>query len=60
MIVFGVLAKEGFQIKNNEGKWIPTEKGKEYGIWTDTTKRHNDGRFIQQLMWKESIINLLK
>lgn len=54
-----LLAAKGFQIK--EGKiWIPTQKGKPFATLLDTGKRHSDGTMIQQLKWRESVLDELR
>lgn len=56
------LQTHGFQIPAiGDVKWQPTEKGKIHSILKDAGKAHKtDGRPIQQLMWKETIIEALK
>lgn len=50
------LAGRGFQIKDRD-QWVPTDKGKKYAVLLDTGKKHRNGVMIQQLKWKESILN---
>ena len=54
-----LLAAKGLQIK--EGKiWMPTQKGKPFATLLDTGKRHSDGTMIQQLKWRESVLDELR
>jgi len=39
-------------------KWVLTEKGKEFGIYT--FKEKHNGERVQQIEWRESVIALLK
>lgn len=49
----------GYQVKSG-GQWLPTEKGKAYAVLLDTGKRHSSGVMIQQLKWKETVLDVLK
>ncbi len=53
------LVAEGFQFKDDLGNWTVTEKGKPYGVLLDVGKARSDGTPVQQLKWKESIINAM-
>lgn len=53
------LAELGLQERQESGEWTLTEKGEEYGVLLDTTKRHNSGAMVQQIKWKESVLLLL-
>lgn len=54
-----LLAAKNFQVK--EAKcWIPTQKGKPFATLLDTGKRHSDGTMIQQLKWRESVLDELR
>lgn len=53
------LAELGLQKRLPSGEWTLTEKGAEYGVLLDTTKRHNSGAMVQQIKWKESVLLLL-
>lgn len=55
-----LLAEQGFQYKNERNEWRPTEKGRSYAVILDTGKAHRNGAMVQQLRWKESIMNILK
>lgn len=55
-----LLAEQGFQFKNERNEWRPTEKGKAYAVILDIGKAHHDGSMVQQLKWKETILNVLK
>ena len=41
-------------------RWELTEKGKKYGIYLDTGKKHSDGTPVRSIQWYESVINLPK
>ena len=62
--VNALLRELGFMERRErlEGKWqnYLTDKGKEYGIYLDTGKKHSDGTPIQQIKWKESVVPLLR
>lgn len=54
---FNKLLKEiGFQEKEDK-EWVPTEKGRQFAVLTDTGKKHKSGRPVQQLLWLESILD---
>lgn len=50
-----LLQINGFQ-KKDAGKWRMTEKGKEFGVYLDTGKKHSDGTMVQQLKWKGAVM----
>ena len=62
--VNALLRELGFMERRErvEGKWenYLTDKGKEYGIYLDTGKKHSDGTSIQQIKWKESVVPFLR
>ena len=49
----------GYQVKSG-GQWLPTEKGKAHAVLLDTGKRHSSGVMIQQVKWKETVLDVLK
>jgi len=49
------LERLGFHTKPVK-EWVLTDKGKEFGIYLDTGKKHSNGTMIQQIKWKESIL----
>lgn len=53
------LVEAGLQFKGEDGNWRPTEKGRPYAVYVDTTKKHHNGTPIQQLRWLESVSGLL-
>jgi phage anti-repressor protein len=53
------LVLEGYQYKNEAGIWTITDKGKPYAVLLDVGKSRSDGTPVQQIKWKESIINNL-
>jgi phage anti-repressor protein len=58
-----LLESRGFQesFRNSKGKlcYRLTTKGKKYGVYLDTGKKHSDGTPVQQIKWKENIISNL-
>ena len=59
-----ILEKEGFQESFRDAKnkkcWKPTENGRLFIVFKDTSKKHKDGKPIQQMMWLESVISILE
>ncbi|MBE9562117.1 MAG: hypothetical protein IMF12_04555 [Proteobacteria bacterium] len=59
-----ILEKEGLQESFRDAKnkkcWKPTENGRPFIVLKDTSKKHKDGRPIQQMMWLESVISILE
>lgn len=59
-----LLAQCGLQhhivYKPGKKRWEVTPDGKEFAVITDTTKKHSDGKPIQQILWKESVAKPLK
>ena len=53
------LQELGLKKKLGES-WSVTDEGKKYSVMLDTTKKHSGGTPIQQIKWKESVIELLK
>lgn len=49
----------GLQEKKNE-VWNATEIGKTYSVLLDAGKKHSDGTPIQQLKWKEAVLELVQ
>ena len=52
--------QESFRDVKDKKCWKTTEKGKKFAVLKDTNKKHKDGRPVQQLMWLESVITILK
>ena len=52
--------QESFRDAKNRKCWKPTQKGKAFSVLKDTSKKHKDGCPIQQLMWLESVISILR
>jgi hypothetical protein len=50
-----LLVERGFQEKAEDGTWALTEKGKPFGRWDITNKKHSDGTSVRQLRWIASI-----
>lgn len=53
------LADLGLQEKKND-VWCATEHGKTYSVLLDAGKKHSDGTPIQQLKWKEAVLELVQ
>ncbi|MHB0763179.1 phage antirepressor N-terminal domain-containing protein [Stutzerimonas sp. NM35] len=41
-------------------RWELLPDGKAFAVITDTAKKHSDGKPVQQILWKESVLDLLK
>ena len=52
------LERLGFQEKKNNS-WCATATGKEHSTLLDAGKKHSDGTPIQQLKWRESVLNFI-
>lgn len=53
------LASLGLQFRSEEG-WELTPKGREYGQYHNTGKKHSSGTTVQQIKWfKEKVVSLL-
>lgn len=46
--------------KPGKKRWEVTPEGKEYAVITDIGKKHSDGKPVQQILWKESVVKTLK
>lgn len=53
------LAEAGLQIRNEAGDWVPTPRGAVHSVLLDTGKAHSSGVPIQQLRWRESVLEVL-
>lgn len=53
-----LLESKGFQTKHNQG-WRPTELGKQHSTYVDTDKYFFDGRPVQQLKWRGTVLPLI-
>lgn len=45
--------------KPGKKRWEVTSDGKLFAVITDTGKKHSDGKPIQQILWKESVQEML-
>nr|DAF79083.1 MAG TPA: KilA-N domain [Caudoviricetes sp.] len=58
-----LLAECGLQhqviYKPGKKRWEVTPDGKLFAIITDTGKKHSDGKPVQQILWKESVQEML-
>lgn len=50
-----LLAQAGLQ-ESIAGHWVPTEKGRQHAIVLDTGKAHASGTPIQQVKWRDSVL----
>ncbi|RAU43422.1 MULTISPECIES: KilA-N domain-containing protein [unclassified Pseudomonas] len=46
--------------KPGKKRWEVTPDGKLFAVITDTGKKHSDGKPVQQVLWKESVQEMLK
>lgn len=49
-----------FEYGKGKKRWELLPDGKDFAVITDTGKKHSDGKPIQQILWKESVIEMLK
>lgn len=58
-----LLAEFGLQhqviYKPGKKRWEVTPDGKLFAVITDTGKKHSDGKPVQQILWKESVQEML-
>ncbi|MNF54221.1 KilA-N domain protein [compost metagenome] len=45
--------------KSGKKRWEVTPDGKVFAVITDTGKKHSDGKPVQQILWKESVQEML-
>lgn len=58
-----LLTSRNYQTPLRSGKsvtYMPTDKGKLFVVFKDTNKKHKDGTPIQQMFWKQDIVQHLK
>jgi hypothetical protein len=55
-----LLENVGLQTKDESRAWALTQSGKAYGVYLDVAKRHSHGTPVQQIKWRESVLDLLK
>jgi hypothetical protein len=48
--VNAIFVSAGLQYKEGD-HWVLTEKGKEFGVYENTAKKHSNGTTIQQIKW---------
>lgn len=51
--------QQSVQYKPGKKRWEVLPDGKLFAVITDTGKKHSDGVPIQQIVWKESVLELL-
>lgn len=58
-----LLAQCGLQhqviYKPGKKRWEVAPDGKDFAVITDTGKKHSDGKPVQQILWKESVQEML-
>lgn len=45
---------------HNSLRWLPTEEGKQHSKLVETGRKHSDGAPVVQLLWKESVLEVLR
>ena len=51
--------QRNFEYSKGKKRWEPLPDGKAFAVITDTAKRHSDGKPVQQILWKGSVLELL-
>ncbi len=49
-----------FEYAKGKHRWELTPEGRKHGVILDTTKRHSDGTPVQQIRWRESVLQVLQ
>lgn len=49
-----------WEYKPKKKRWEVLPEGKPFAVITDTPKRYSDGKPVQQILWKESVLGELK
>jgi len=49
-----------FEYRQGKYRWELLPDGRKHAVILDTTKRHGDGTPVQQIRWKESVMQVLK
>lgn len=48
-----------FEYSKRKKRWELLPDGKPFAVITDTPKKHSDGKPVQQILWKESVLEML-
>lgn len=49
-----------FEYAKGKHRWELTQEGRKHGVILDTAKRHSDGTPVQQIRWRESVLQVLQ
>ena len=49
-----------FEYATGKHRWELTPEGRKHGVILDTAKRHSDGTPVQQIRWRESVLQVLQ
>lgn len=49
-----------FEYSKRKKRWELLPDGKPFAVITDTPKKHSDGKPVQQILWKESVLEMLQ
>lgn len=49
-----------FEYAKGRHRWELTPEGRRHGVILDTAKRHSDGTPVQQIRWRESVLQVLQ
>lgn len=49
-----------FEYAKGKKRWELLPDGKPFAVIVDTPKKHSDGKPVQQILWKESVLEMLK
>lgn len=49
-----------FEYATGRHRWELTPEGRRHGVILDTAKRHSDGTPVQQIRWRESVLQVLQ
>ena len=52
--------QRNFEYKKGKRRWELLPEGKPFAIILDTAKKHSDGKPVQQILWKESVLGELR
>lgn len=59
-----ILIERGLQVEFRDSKdrlvKEPTDAGRPYAVWQDTSKKHSDGTPVRQLKWSGDVLALLQ
>lgn len=52
--------QRNFEYAKGKRRWELLPDGKVFAVIVDTAKKHSDGKPVQQILWKESVLGMLK